>query len=165
MNVIYSIYCKDDTIPQMYIGRTTRYDLRCRQHERNCNTSELKLYRFIRDHGGWSNWGVKILSEVECRNRGDAALEEFYWYIKTGAELNTYRPGINYFKRTLGRERLYESRKDVMDRILQVYHELHEGLTLPRDGRETHNLDDLHEVCEGLTLPRDGPRPNDMYII
>ena len=136
MNVIYSIYCKDDTIPQVYVGRTRRYELRCIEHEHDCATSELKVYRFIRDHGGWSNWGVKILSEVECRSRGDAALEEFYWYIKTGAELNTYRPGINYFKRTLVRERLYESRKGVMDRIVQLYHdEVREGLTLPRDGR------------------------------
>jgi len=115
---IYLIGCKDTSIPDTYIGHTSNFEQRCKDHEDNVATSDTKLYSFIREHGGWSNWKINILSKVSCESRGDAALEEMYWYLKLKPSLNSLIPGINYFNRSTRSDRLYEKRKDVLDRIV-----------------------------------------------
>jgi hypothetical protein len=118
--IIYSISCKDKSISDFYIGHTVDFDNRCRSHECSSYTSELKVYKFIREHGGWSNWEMNILSDVSCANRGDAALEEMFWYFKLKPGLNSLIPGLNYFKRSIVHDKLYEKRKDVLDRIVLI---------------------------------------------
>lgn len=117
---IYYIYCKDVSVSDTYIGHTTNFINRCRRHEYDSYVLDLKLYRFIREHGGWSNWDIKIICEVSCNSRGEAALEEMYWYIKMGATLNSLIPGINYFKRSILSDKLYKSRQNVLDRIISL---------------------------------------------
>lgn len=118
--IIYLIKCKDMGISNIYVGRTTCFDNRHKKHEYSSRSSDLKLYKFIRKHGGWSNWDMKVLSEVSCKNRGEAALEEMYWYFKLKPSLNSMIPGINYFKRSIVQDRLYDSRKEVLNRIVSI---------------------------------------------
>ena len=118
--IIYSVECKDAGISNIYVGRTTCFDNRHKRHEYSSHSSDLKLYKFIRKHGGWTNWDMKVLSEVSCKNRGEAALEEMYWYFKLKPSLNSIIPGINYFKRSIDNDSLYDSRKEVLNRIVSI---------------------------------------------
>jgi hypothetical protein len=118
--VIYLIECKDESISDTYIGHTTNIDNRCRHHEYSSRSSDVKLYEFIRDHGGWSNWDMKVITKVCCKDRGEASLEEMYWYFKLKPTLNSLTPGLNYFKRSILRDSLYKTRKGVLDRIVSI---------------------------------------------
>ena len=61
---IYKLCCKDLTIQDIYIGSTTNFKQRKRQHK-NCTTKETNknynrtLYKFIRDNGDWDNWDMR----------------------------------------------------------------------------------------------------------
>lgn len=116
--IIYLIACKDPNIPNTYVGHTTNFKQRYEDHEKSVTTSDRKLYSFIRNHGGWSNWYMKPLSNTSCKNKCDAALEELYWYIKMNATLNICTPGLYYFNRSIGNDRLYEKRKIILDQIV-----------------------------------------------
>jgi predicted GIY-YIG superfamily endonuclease len=115
---IYLIGCKDTNIPNTYVGHTTNFKQRCEDHENCVTTSDRKLYSFIRNHGGWSNWYMKPLSTISCKNKCEAALEELYWYMKMDATLNVCTPGLYYFNRSMRSDRLYEKRKGILDRIV-----------------------------------------------
>jgi hypothetical protein len=90
--IIYLIGCKDTKISNTYIGHTTNFEQRCEDHKKCVSTSNRKLYSFIRNHGGWSNWYMKPLSKISCENKCEAVLEELYWYIKMDATLNICTP-------------------------------------------------------------------------
>ena len=61
--IIYKIVCKDLNVKDVYVGHTTDFIRRKRQHNSvcNCETSlrhNLKVYQLIRDSGGWENWSM-----------------------------------------------------------------------------------------------------------
>ncbi len=135
--VIYSIYSIDENISDIYVGRTTDYQRRMEEHEMLSETSERKLYRFIRENGGWSNWDMKIVSRVMCGSKGDAALEELLWFLRLKPTLNTIRPGVNYYMRCMKVPRLYEKRKHILDMIEPYTNHETLGSLRSSHGRET----------------------------
>ncbi len=59
MECVYEITCLDTTIKDHYIGHTQNYKDRIRLHKgvnENCKKYNSKLYKFIRENGGWDNW-------------------------------------------------------------------------------------------------------------
>jgi hypothetical protein len=115
--VIYSISSKDVNIPDTYIGRTVDYDRRMEEHGTLCETSDRRVYKFIRENGGWSNWSMNVVSKVVCGSKGDAALEELLWFLRLKSTLNVTRPGINYYIRCMKVPRLREKRRHILDMI------------------------------------------------
>jgi hypothetical protein len=64
---VYKLYNND--YPQFYIGSTTDIVGRKRCHKHNCTNENspkhnYKLYQYIRDHGGYSNWSYEILEYI-----------------------------------------------------------------------------------------------------
>ena len=138
----YLIHCKDPCIVDTYVGRSKSFLKRVRTHH-NCvnGGSGGKLYNFIRETGGFSNWDIKVLEEAKYDSLGDAALREMYWYIKNGSKLNTYTPGINYYRRTKSplHINLYLRRKKLIDDIDELHKSLgnlreSSGLRTAREG-------------------------------
>ena len=97
--VIYKISCKDETIKDIYIGQTTNFDIRKFYHIRDSKISCIKLYKFIRDNGGWDNWDMIILGEYSCKNFQHSSKLEWYWWKKLKATLNSIEPGIKYIRK------------------------------------------------------------------
>jgi len=64
-NCIYRIECLDEEIKDIYIGSTGDLKERIANHKCCCNNINrpeynYKLYKFIRNHGGWNNWRIDI---------------------------------------------------------------------------------------------------------
>ena len=110
---IYKIICKDERILDSYVGLTINFEKRKRTHELNCNNlKKVKLYEFIRNNGGWSNWEMLIVEKCCCQNRKEAGLREKYWYETLKANLNNNYPSRNsceWYQEN--RERLIELQK------------------------------------------------------
>ena len=93
MKCCYLIYCKDLDIKEIYVGHSVNFKRRKAEHLRRCiNSNEehnLKVYKFIRDHGGFENWVFTILEE-DCEK-----IRERFWYEHFDylPQLNTYYPG------------------------------------------------------------------------
>ena len=93
--VIYKIFCKDPTITDVYVGHTTNFQNRLLQHKTICNkvlNNTLKVYEFIREHGGWDNWDMVEIAKYNCKDRSEATLKEHEHFVSTNSTLNTNFP-------------------------------------------------------------------------
>ena len=94
---IYKLVCKDVSIKDCYVGHTTEFIQRKSKHKNKCNTKSgknynLKVYKFIRDNGGWENWSMIEVEKYPCNDEREASAREFYWYDLLDATLNSCIP-------------------------------------------------------------------------
>jgi hypothetical protein len=87
--IIYKIFCKDPSIKEAYIGHTTNFVTRKSAHKTNCKNRNSKLDCYIRKHGGWDNWDILILDDIECKNYEEARKAEQSYIDKYNSELNS----------------------------------------------------------------------------
>ena len=127
--IIYQLTCKDENVTDTYIGHTTNIKRRMADHCKDSLVSCVKLYEFIRSHGGWENWHMNILGTYSCKNLGQASRIEWYWWNKLGGTLNTVRPGTNYIKRDMYVHKLtstsYIEYMEYACRIPKCEHDIH----------------------------------------
>jgi len=107
---IYQICCRDLEITDLYVGSTTDLIKRRCAHKSACTNKSgknynLHVYQFIRDHGGWDNWEVVKVQDVDCACREDLIKTERAYMERLGATLNKNVPGRS-------REEWYEVNKD-----------------------------------------------------
>ena len=72
-SLIYKLCCKDNNIKDVYIGSTTNFISRKREHKKNCNKGTSKEYNnkkyiFIRENGGWDNWEMILIEKYPCND-------------------------------------------------------------------------------------------------
>ena len=62
----------------------------------NFYKSNIKLYEFIRSHGGWGNWKMEIIKQYPLTTtKQDLDRLEWYWWKTLGGELNSMKPGTH----------------------------------------------------------------------
>jgi hypothetical protein len=93
--VIYKIVCNDLLVTDLYVGHTTHFRNRKNCHKCDCKTSDLKIYKTIRDNGNWENWTMAQIEEFPCANGNEARARERHWYEQLNATLNTVYPQRN----------------------------------------------------------------------
>lgn len=91
--VIYHFVCQDTNIHCSYVGSTTNFTKRKRQHKCGCQKESGEgynylLYQTIRDNGGWTNWSMVPLEEYPCENKTQQRIREQYWINSLKPELN-----------------------------------------------------------------------------
>ena len=77
--VFYKIYCKEPSIKDIYVGHTTNFVQRKYAHKRTCIREKdanhhLKVYKCIRDNGGWDNWKMDIIGFHDCYDHYEARM-------------------------------------------------------------------------------------------
>ena len=118
---IYQIICKDRTITDCYVGHTTNFKSRKREHKHDCNNStrnkySFKVYQFIRENGGFENFDMLLISTHVCEDKHDAIRLERLYIEELNPTLNKQKPG-----RTSK-----EYKEDNKDKIRQQQHEYYE---------------------------------------
>ena len=99
--VIYKIVCNDLAVTDLYVGSTTNFRNRKNGHKSLCNSNKeikrynLKIYKTIKDNGGWENWTMVQIEEYPCANGNEARARERYWFEQLNATLNTAYPQRN----------------------------------------------------------------------
>ena len=115
--VIYRISC--DELPDfIYIGSTTEFIKRKHKHKTACKNNELKLYKTIRENGGWDNWNMSIIEQyLDCKNKIEQKIREQEYIDKFKANLNMIKAYIteeqkkeNYEK---NKDKYYENKKEI----------------------------------------------------
>jgi hypothetical protein len=91
---IYKLCCKDDNEPDIYIGSTIDLETRKSIHKSTCynqnrDNYDLKVYKKIRDTGGWDNWNFVVIEEIENCSKLDAHIREEYYRESLKANLNS----------------------------------------------------------------------------
>ena len=93
----YKIVCKDTSIKECYIGHTTDFNRRKSEHKKHCYMENdkhynLKLYKFIRENGGWENWEMVSIKAEGCENTLDAKRKEREYIEQIHPSLNLNIP-------------------------------------------------------------------------
>ena len=132
-NLIYKIVCKDISVKDIYVGRTTDFKTRKGQHHSKCNNPNAKMYNAkvyvtIRENGGWDNWDMIELEKYPCKDSNEAKARERYWYETLTAKLNTNYPDRN-------KQEYTESNKEKFSELKRQYYLSHYEST-----RESRNL-------------------------
>ena len=95
--IIYKITCNDKNITDCYVGQTKSFSRRKYSHLRSCITASYrchtyKLYEFIRNNGGWSNWTMSVIEIYNCIDKYQALQWERHHYEELNATLNSNYP-------------------------------------------------------------------------
>jgi hypothetical protein len=95
--IIYKIVCKDVSITDCYIGHTTDFIRRKQNHKVSCNNLldkhyNLKVYKYIRENGGWDNFEMLVIEKYQCSDVYEAKIRERYWIETLKSNLNTVIP-------------------------------------------------------------------------
>ena len=118
--IIYQIVCKDITITDKYVGHTTNFTNRKRDHKKNCNNIKINtyVYTIIRQNGGWENWDMIMIEEISVANVNEAKKIERHWIETLNATLNKMIPG-----RTLPEygKKYRENNKDALKEKHKLY--------------------------------------------
>lgn len=95
--IIYKIICRDSSINEIYVGHTIDFASRKKSHKNNCTKSNYegynsKVYKIIRENGGWNNWTMNIVAFFNCKNLEEAKEKEQEYFILLGGTLNSIEP-------------------------------------------------------------------------
>ena len=76
---VYRIVCKNPKITDCYIGITTNLTHMRSNHHRDSKQDNpklnQKLYRFIRENGGWSNFQLILIESYPCQNKEELIMK------------------------------------------------------------------------------------------
>ena len=97
--IIYKIACNDLAITESYVGHTTSFKERKFNHKYKCNNENdekynLKVYKYIRENGGWDNFTMIEIEKYPCKDGNEAKARERYWHEKLNSSLNAFLPII-----------------------------------------------------------------------
>ena len=128
--IIYKIY--KDGLDDFYIGSTTQFIKRKNQHKSASKTSDFKIYKIIRDNGGWDEWIMTAIEEYkECENQIQARIREEEWRVKLNATMNTLKAYSTIeekkkYKKEYSKENQKEYREKNIDKIKEYQKEYRE---------------------------------------
>ena len=140
---IYKIVCNDLTIKDCYVGHTIDMTKRKWGHKTACNNEKdkkhnLKIYKIIRENGGWDNWNMVLVEKFPCKDKYEACKREREVYEELDAQMNTFRP-----------HRTHEERKEYEKQYIKQYREEHkEELKEYKKQYREENKEKLKQICK-----------------
>ena len=142
---IYQIICKDRTITDCYVGHTTNFKSRKREHKYCCNTPmgdkySIKVYQFIRENGGFDNFDMILISTHVCEDIHEARQLERLCIEQMNPKLNDTIPG-----RT--KKEYYEDNKDKL-RQKQLEYGKRNKETISKHKKEYYNQHKLQIIAQ-----------------
>ena len=93
---VYKIVCKDENITEIYVGSSVNFKNRIIKHKSRCNNQKCrgynsKVYQFIRENGGWDNWNMIKIIEVDCEDKNELRYYEQLYISSLNPKLNCHK--------------------------------------------------------------------------
>jgi hypothetical protein len=130
----YKIVCKDPAITDCYNGSCVSLKDRKKNHKSkslnpNCKEYNFKVYRFIRENGGWDNWTLIQLEIFPCNSKQELVARERHWFDILKPTLNTNSPTLDIEKQKKNQAKYYakysEEHKDEIAAKQKQYNDEH----------------------------------------
>ena len=95
--IIYKIVCNDLNVNGCYVGHTINMTKRKYSHKSICHNEKSKyhnrkIYKIIRENGGWENWTMLLVEKFPCKDKHEACKREREVYEELDAKMNTLIP-------------------------------------------------------------------------
>lgn len=122
--IIYKIVSNNPEVREIYVGSTTDFKSRKNQHKKHSQyeNDNIKLYKTIRDNGGWDNYSMIPIIEYPCENRIQLLIKEEEYRKEFNAELNMFKCYVGLPKK----EYIKEYTKENVEKILEKQKEYRE---------------------------------------
>jgi len=96
-SIIYKLCCKNPNITDIYVGSTTNFNRRKQAHKSICNNENAKqynnkVYKVIRQNGGFNNWDMIQIEKYECEEKRQLHTRERYYIETLNSSLNCNIP-------------------------------------------------------------------------
>jgi len=130
--IFYKIVCLNDDIILCYVGSTANWKERQRTHKGDCNNENskkynYKIYKTIREYGGWSNFKMIQIGTREQLNKREAEQIEEEYRVELKANMNTKRCYITEEqkkeKEKQHNKKYYEDNKETLIEQKKIYRE------------------------------------------
>ena len=94
--IFYKIVCLDNSVELCYVGSTADFNKRRNTHKSSCNSENhknynTKIYKTIRENGGWSNFKMIEIGKKEQLTKREAEQIEEEYRVELKANMNTKR--------------------------------------------------------------------------
>jgi hypothetical protein len=126
--IFYKIISLDNSVDLCYVGSTANWKARNYSHKSDCyneNTTNYnnKIYKTIRENGGWNNFKmIQLGTREQLTNRQAEQIEEEY-RVELKANMNTRRCYRSEEQIKEYHEEYYEKNKDKFKEQHQKYYE------------------------------------------
>lgn len=131
---MYKICPKNSNLKYCYIGHTNNFGFRKRQHQLPCIDithikSHIKLYKAIRENGGWDEWEMIEIEKFNGKTKLEARIREQELIDEYGANLNSLKAYITEDERKSTKnaiiEKYREQNKELLKEQTKKYKEDH----------------------------------------
>lgn len=125
---IYKIVCNDVSITDFYVGSTTCFRKRKCCHKSICNNPNdnrynVKIYQTIRENGGWDNWRMVIVEEMEeGTTLIQARIREEHYRVDLEASLNVRSAYIELTEKEYKKE-YQQTNKEIIKEYKKKYYQ------------------------------------------
>jgi hypothetical protein len=151
--IIYKLVCNDVEIKEIYVGHTTDFVNRKRNHKQSCNNPNDKaydvyVYQFIRQTGGWTNWSMLEICKISCVDVYDAERNERKYIEELKSTLNSKIPTRTRKEyREQNKEQILEHKKEYYE---QNKEQIHKKQKEYREHHREHLLEysKTNMICE-----------------
>jgi len=153
--VIYKIYPKNAELNFCYIGHTTNFKDRKRQHIRNTKNEfdkhyNLKQYKIIRENGGWDEWEMVEIEKFNCKTKLEARMREQELIEQHSANLNSCKAYITEDERKSTKnaitEKYREENKEKVREQEKKYKEEHKDIIAEQMKKyRSENKEEIYE--------------------
>jgi hypothetical protein len=135
--VMYKIYPKNSNLNYCYIGHTNNFNFRKRHHRLPCidinhSKSHIKLYKVIRENGGWDEWEMVELEKFNGKTKLEARMREQELMKIHNANLNILNAYITEDERKATKnaitEKYRENNKELLKEQTKKYKEEHKDI-------------------------------------
>jgi hypothetical protein len=115
--IFYRIFCKDPNIQSCYVGHTIDINVRINNHKNCCNNQNdksynLKIYKKIRELGGFINWNVVVIDTILLPNLIEILKIEQQYINLFSSDMNSRRAYYNKEYKKIYREQNKEQNKE-----------------------------------------------------
>jgi len=137
---IYKLCCLDPTITDIYVGSTLNFKNRKYEHKKNSTSNHkivknLKVYKTIRENGGFENWDMVLIKDFPCNDRKELHREENKIMLELKANLNMRQASRN-------NKQYYEDEKKTLLKKQKIKYEINKSSILKRQKQyRINNLD------------------------
>lgn len=160
--IIYKLACKDLNVKNIYIGHTTTFKDRKYQHKAQSNNldNHQRVYEFIRENGGWSNWEMLEIEKFPCADGNEARARERFYFEELQADLNMINPIITKEEELerhreyniVNRDKITEYNQDVVNKERASIWQKERWIKIKAD---EERYEKVKEQCKEAKIKRD----------
>ena len=155
-SIIYKIISNNPDVKEVYVGSTTDFKSRKNQHKKcsHYENDNIKLYKTIRDNGGWDNYSMIPIIEYPCENRIQLLIKEEEYRKELNAELNMVKCYIGLPKKEYIKEYIKENVEKILEKQKEYREKNADKLNEKSKNYYNENKEKINEkvICEcGMT--------------